>query len=183
MSPRWALLISGRGSTAQSVMDVMDAVNVTLVVSSRASAAGLYRARRAGVPTMTLPKEIPWEDLSRQLRKRGIERIFLLGFMRIIPESFLRDWDGRIWNVHPSLLPKHPGAKAVADALAAGDDLGVSIHDVIPEMDAGPVRRQLFVSAAAEHSVTGFAAAEQELVREFARARALRGWTDLPEVS
>lgn len=178
MSPRWALMISGRGSTAQAVMDLIGMVNVTLVISSRASAAGLFRARRAGVATMVLPKDIPWDDLSRQLQKRGIERIFLLGFMRILPEDFLSDWEGRIWNVHPSLLPKYPGAKALEAALAAGDDVGVSIHDVIPEMDAGRLRRQIHVATAAEYSTHEFSAVEQDLVREFARAQSLRGAVD-----
>lgn len=178
MSPRWALLISGRGSTAQSVMDIMDSVDVRLVVSSRANAPGLFRARRAGVPTMLLPKEIQWDELSRSLQKRGIERLFLLGFMRLIPESFLNDWTGRIWNVHPSLLPKHPGAKALEAAIAAGDDLGVTIHDVIPEMDAGPMRRQQWVSTAQDHSEIGFSAVEQHLVREFARSQSLQFLAD-----
>lgn len=175
MSPRWALLISGRGSTAQAVMDVMDSVNVTLVVSSRAGAAGLFRARRSGVATMTLPKDIAWDEFSANLKKRGIDRIFLLGFMRIIPESFLNHWEGRIWNVHPSLLPKYPGAKAIEQALAEGADVGVSIHDVIPEMDAGTVLRQIWVSTATDHSEIGFSSVEQSLVRDFARARSLLG--------
>lgn len=168
MSPRWALLISGRGSTAQAVMDVIDWVNVSVVVSSKASAAGLFRARRNGVPTMTLPQEIAWEDLHRQLRQRGIDRIFLLGFMRIIPASFLQHWEGRIWNVHPSLLPKYPGAKAIEQALADNADIGVSIHNVISEMDAGQLRRQRFVSSAADHSELPFAIDEQGLVRDWA---------------
>lgn len=174
MSPRWALLISGRGSTAQSVMDIMDSVDVRLVVSSRATAPGLFRARRAGVPTMVLPKDINWAELSRSLQKRGIERLFLLGFMRIIPETFLNDWAGRIWNVHPSLLPLHPGAKAIEAALAAGSDLGVTIHDVIPEMDAGQMRRQQWVTTAQDYSEIDFSAVEQNLVREFARVQSLR---------
>lgn len=166
--PRWALFISGRGSTAQAVMDVLDQVNVGLVVSSRAQAVGLFRARRAGVPTLLLPKDIDWETLNHSLKSRRIDRIFLLGFMRILPEHFLKHWQGRIWNVHPSLLPRYPGAKALERSLADGADVGVSIHDVIPEMDAGQIRRQVRVSSATAHDPILFSIREQDLVRSWA---------------
>lgn len=180
MSPRWALFISGRGSTAQAVMDVIDWVNVRVVVSSRANAPGLFKARRAGIPTMILPqdadKQVRWSELHQSLQQRGIERIFLLGFMRIIPESFLKPWSGRIWNVHPSLLPLYPGAKALESALVDNADVGVSIHDVIPEMDAGQIRRQLWVSSAGDYNAIDFSMCEQQLVRDWASRQSFRGF-------
>lgn len=168
MTPRWALFISGRGSTAQAVMDLFDQIDIRLVVSSKKSAVGLLRAHRMGIPTAILPKQIDWDEVDLMLRSRRIERIFLLGFMRIVPESFLTRWQGRIWNVHPSLLPQFPGAHAIRDALLAGADLGVTVHDVIPEMDAGPVRRQKWISTAAEHDEVHFSIHEQSVVRGWA---------------
>lgn len=68
-----------------------------------------------------------------------IDKIFLLGFMRLLPASFLQKWQGRIFNLHPSLLPLYPGKNAIEKSYEAGDAMGVSIHHVITEMDAGRV--------------------------------------------
>lgn len=144
MNARWAIFLSGRGSTAQAVMDLADAVDVRLAVSSNPQAAGLKRARRMGVATLAAPvvagsKKIDWEKLQSELERRRINRIFLLGFMRIIPGSFLRKWEGRIFNLHPSLLPSFAGANAIENSFASHEPMGVSVHHVIEEMDAGKV--------------------------------------------
>jgi len=90
-----------------------------------------------GVPTLLLPKKIDWELILRELEKHGITHIFLAGFMKIVPENFLRKWRGAIVNVHPSLLPKYAGLNSSDRAFRDKEDLGVTIHSVIPEVDAG----------------------------------------------
>lgn len=183
MSPRWAILLSGRGSTAQAVMDLIPAVNVTLVVSSRASAPGVLRARRLGIPVLILAKEVDWADLDRQLRVRQIQRVFLLGFMKILPSDFVASWQGRIWNVHPSLLPAYPGAKALERALADRAEIGISLHDVIAEMDAGMLRRQVRVCAAQDFDAIEFSQYEQRLVRDWAERQSFSGAFDFAQLA
>jgi len=171
---KWAILISGRGSNLQAILDSASAVDVRLVVSSKASAPGLLRAKRMGVPTLVLPKKIDWIELDRELRSRGIDRVFLAGFMKIVPAEFVAKWEDRIVNVHPSLLPAYPGLNAIESSHAEGADMGVTVHVVTPEMDAGPrllqrrcsvaeVRASEFPLAAASLLISR---AEQRLVRE-----------------
>jgi len=136
---RTALFISGRGSNAQAVMDMMADVNVTLVVSSRSDCWGVVRARRQGIPVLILPKKIDWQALDLALNERGIRRIYLLGFMRLIEASFCEKWAGCIWNLHPSLLPAFPGKNSIEDSYKAQADMGISIHEVTAELDAGPL--------------------------------------------
>lgn len=182
MMRRWALFLSGRGSTAGAALDHLGEADIRLVVSSRKSAVGLKRARRSGVPTLALEKDIDWVALSAELNARGINAIFLLGFMRLVPESFLAEWSGRIWNLHPSLLPDFSGARALERALESRSELGASIHDVIVEMDAGQVRLQKkfpwdYTSddAREERPEIGFSAHEQGLVRQFLLSNSMRG--------
>lgn len=151
---RWAVLISGRGSNLASLLEAPE-VDVRYVLSSQADALGLAKARRAGVPTDVIPriasataKSLDWEWADRSLRARGIEQIFLLGFMRIVPASFLSRWRGRVFNVHPSLLPRYPGLRALERAYADGEACGMSVHEVIEEVDAGRILRQRSVGIA-----------------------------------
>lgn len=137
-SEQVALFISGRGSNAQAVMDLIDA-NVTLVVSSKAHCWGVVRARRQGIPVLILPKKIDWQALNSTLNQRQIQRIYLLGFMRLLEADFCQKWAGRIWNLHPSLLPAFPGKTSIEDSYKAQADMGVSIHEVTAELDAGPL--------------------------------------------
>jgi len=183
---RWALFLSGRGSTATAAMDMLDEVDIRLVVSNKVTAYGLKKAKRLGVPSLLVgqgaDKKIHWEKLDEELRNRGVNAIFLLGFMRLVPESFLKNWQGRIWNIHPSLLPAFPGAKALERAIESRSDLGATIHDVIVEMDAGKVCLQKklnwdhdLAAELYEHPQTGFSALEQTLVRKFIMKQSLRG--------
>ncbi len=126
----------------QAVLDGLSHLDVRLVLSSKAEAAGVRRARRQGVATEILPKVIDWRLVDQTLRTRGITHIFLLGFMKIVPGDFVDKWAGSILNVHPSLLPKFPGLKAIESSHAAGAAMGVTVHVVTPEMDAGPVLLQ-----------------------------------------
>lgn len=137
-SEQVALFISGRGSNAQAVMDLID-VNVTLVVSSKAHCWGVVRARRQGIPVLILPKKVDWQALNLALRQRQIQRIYLLGFMRLLDAEFCQKWVGCVWNLHPSLLPAFPGKTSIEDSYKAQADMGVSIHEVTAELDAGPL--------------------------------------------
>ena len=135
---RWAVFISGRGSNLQTLLDGIEENRIVLVVSSSAKAPGLLKARRAGIPTLILEKKIDWMALHSELVHRQISRIFLAGFMRLIPASFLEAWEAAVLNVHPSLLPAFPGLHAIESSYAAEGEMGVTVHVVTPEMDAGP---------------------------------------------
>jgi phosphoribosylglycinamide formyltransferase-1 len=134
---RWALFISGTGSNLNAVLDMRDHIDVAVVVSSKRNAPGLLKARRAGVPTIVLEKNINWNLLHEELLRHRVDRIFLLGFMKILPEDFVSLWKGRALNVHPSLLPKYPGLNGVEQAIEKRDLVGVTTHEVVAQMDAG----------------------------------------------
>lgn len=145
---RWAVLISGRGSNLASLLESPD-VDVRYVLSSRANAQGLAKARRAGVPADVIPLRpnaaagaLDWDWVDQSLRLRGIEQIFLLGFMRIVPAKFLELWRGRVLNVHPSLLPNYPGLRSLERSYADREKCGMSVHEVVEEVDAGHILRQ-----------------------------------------
>ena len=139
MNKRWAVFISGQGSNLRAILQSPELAKVVLVVSSKKSAYGLVRARRLGIPTMILPKLVDWEVLDTRLRDAGVERIFLAGFMKIIPQSFVEKWPHKMLNLHPSLLPKYPGLHSIERAYSDGEAIGVTVHEVIPELDAGPI--------------------------------------------
>ncbi len=144
MKPRWGILISGRGSNLAALLDLGDEIDVRLVVSSSAQAQGLLRARRAGVSTELAPvaagtKKIDWAALDALLRARGISHIFLAGFMKVLPASFVDRWTGRILNLHPSLLPNYPGLNSIERAHTDRADMGLSVHLVTAEVDSGRV--------------------------------------------
>lgn len=154
MRTRWAVLISGRGSNLSALLDYPDEIPIAVVVSSKASAEGLLKARRAGVPTHVLDRKIDWPALTKLLRARGVTHVCLAGFMRIVPAEFVAAWRGRIVNLHPSLLPKYPGLESIALAYAAGDDMGVTVHEVDEGVDTGRVilqRRCLLSSEVHEY--------------------------------
>lgn len=82
-------------------------------------------------------------DSADMIELEGIDRIILAGYMRILSESFVSRWAGKIINIHPSLLPQYPGQNAIRRALEAGETAtGVTIHEVVAEIDAGPILRQ-----------------------------------------
>lgn len=162
-------------------------VDLRLVMSNRADAAGLAKARRAGVSTLPMPmmaaqsvnkssaSKIDWDAVAQILVQQRIEAIFLLGFMRIVPSSFVERFKGRIVNLHPSLLPAYPGLNSIAAAHAAGDASGATVHVVVPEVDAGPIVRQRTTANAPSGFCQSLAATEfsvhldeQKLVKEAA---------------
>ncbi len=139
---RTAILISGRGSTMQALLDLPSTLRVSLVVSSKASAAGLLRARRAGIQTLVLDAKINFDKLNEELKNRKIEKLILAGFMKIIPASFIAQWENKIVNIHPSLLPLYTGLSAFEKSFEEKNHMGVTLHKVTAELDGGPILRQ-----------------------------------------
>jgi phosphoribosylglycinamide formyltransferase-1 len=150
------VLISGRGSNLQALIDACGdpgyPAEIALVISNRADAAGLERARHAGIATTVIPHtqypDRPRFDaaLDAALRRAGVDIVCLAGFMRMLTPGFVDGWDDNILNIHPSLLPAFRGAHAHADALAAGVKItGCTVHIVRPEMDSGPILVQAAV--------------------------------------
>ena len=155
---RVAILISGRGSNMAALIDAAKVpdypAEIVLVVSNVAEAAGLDRARAAGVPTIVLDHKPFGKDraafeaaLQTILDEYRIDLICLAGFMRLFTADFVQRWSGRILNIHPSLLPLFPGLDPHGQALRAGAKIsGATVHFLIPETDAGPIIAQESVS-------------------------------------
>ena len=147
MDARVAVLVSGAGTNLQALLDdPAVGPHIVLVVSDRAEAGGLDRARSAGVRARVLdPTQHPSRDayglaLLDVLWAEEVDLVALAGFMRILSGQVVRAFEGRMLNVHPSLLPAFPGATAVRDALAWGVRVaGVTVHVVDEEVDHGPV--------------------------------------------
>jgi formyltetrahydrofolate-dependent phosphoribosylglycinamide formyltransferase len=153
---RVAILISGRGSNMQALVNGASGYEVALVASDRPDAAGLGWARGHGVATFALsPKGIGKpayeEALDAALREAGVDLIALAGYMRLLSDGFVARWRGRIVNIHPSLLPLYKGLDTHARALAAGDtQAGCSVHLVTEELDGGEVLGQSVVPILAD---------------------------------
>ena len=153
MNHRLAVLISGTGSNLQAILDAIDAgelpARVSLVLSNKANAAGLARAERAGVPAQAIDHRGFADRASfdqamiERIDAHGADTVVLAGFMRILSPGFVRHYQGRLINIHPSLLPKYPGLNTHARALEAGDrEHGCSLHFVTDELDGGPLIAQ-----------------------------------------
>jgi len=163
-----AVLISGRGSNLQALIDACADPNfpaeIVLVLSNVDGAGGLERARKAGIAT----KVISHKGLAREafdaaiddaLRAAGAEIVCLAGFMRILSDGFARKWEGRLVNIHPSLLPAFKGVHVHERVLAAGVKVsGCTVHFVVPELDAGPIIEQASVPVLADDTPETLAA-------------------------
>jgi len=145
------VLISGNGSNLQALMDFSDAGNyrVTGVISNKADAYGLTRAEQSNIPTTVVDhREYASRDQFDQALSAAIDNyqpglIILAGFMRILGADFVKRYQGKILNIHPSLLPDYPGTNTHQRVLDAGERLhGVSVHFVTEELDGGPVIAQ-----------------------------------------
>ena len=144
---RVGVLLSGSGTNLQAILDASgNEYEVSVVLSDRADAKGLERARTAGVDAVHVdPKRHAGRDafnaaLIDALRGHTVELVCLAGFMRILPPNFVRAFENRILNIHPALLPAFPGGHAVADALAWGAKVtGTTVHLVDEEVDHGPI--------------------------------------------
>jgi phosphoribosylglycinamide formyltransferase-1 len=145
---RVAVLISGTGTNLQALLDTVHGpeVEIACVASSRPDAAGLQRARRAGVETAVFAISDHPDRAERDralgdwLEARGVELIVLAGFMELLGAEFVRRFQNRIVNVHPSLLPAFPGVGALEQALEHGVRVtGVTVHFVDEHLDNGPI--------------------------------------------
>lgn len=150
---RVAILISGGGSNMLALLRDMGEAHYAqpvLVASNDPAATGLQKAAARGVPTAAVDhrpfakdREAFETELLRHIEAARPDILCLAGFMRILTPGFIRRYEGRMLNIHPSLLPKYPGLHTHARALAAGDkDAGCTVHEVTADLDAGPIRGQ-----------------------------------------
>ena len=153
---RLALLISGRGSNMAAILAAAGPdypAEPVLVLSNRADAAGLEVAKAREVPTAVVESRAFKGDrtgfeaaMEAELARHSVEIIALAGFMRVLTPDFVRRWEGRLINIHPSLLPAFPGLDTHARALAAGVRLhGCTVHLVTAGVDEGPILAQAAV--------------------------------------
>jgi phosphoribosylglycinamide formyltransferase-1 len=147
---RLVVLISGGGSNLQAFIDAaVDPAypcEVVAVISNRAGVFGLERAARAGIPAEVLDhtafasRDAFDTALAGRIDAHAPDIVILAGFMRILTPSFVARYDGRLLNIHPSLLPKYPGLHTHQRAIDAGDaEAGATVHLVTEELDGGPV--------------------------------------------
>jgi len=150
---RTAVLLSGRGSNLKSLIAACAApdfpAEIVLVISNVEGAGGLDIARDAGIATKVIPhKPFPSREafdaeIDAALRAARVELVCEAGFMRIHSAWFAQRWEGRILNIHPSLLPKFPGVKVHEQVLAAGEtESGATVHFLTAELDSGPIVAQ-----------------------------------------
>jgi phosphoribosylglycinamide formyltransferase-1 len=150
---RLGVLISGRGSNLQALIDaVRDGrlqATIAVVISNRADAAGLERARTAGIEALCIDhREFRSRDqhdqaVARELRARHVGLVCLAGYMRLVGAPLLTAFPNAVLNIHPSLLPAFPGVDAQRQALAHGVKVsGVTVHLVTQDLDGGPIVTQ-----------------------------------------
>ncbi len=148
--PNLGVLISGRGSNLQALIDAIAAkslgARIAVVISNKPNAPGLLRAESAGIETLTLnhrafdSRDAFDTALARELKARAVELVCLAGFMRLIGTPMLEAFPNAILNVHPSLLPAFPGVSAQAQAIVHGVKVsGATVHLVTGELDGGPI--------------------------------------------
>jgi len=152
VAKRVAVLISGRGSNLGALIAAQDAsYRIILVISNVEGAGGLEKAQRSGIATSVIPhtgktREAFDAEMDAALRAADADLVVLAGFMRILSDVFVRGWEGRLINIHPSLLPAYKGTRVHERVIAAKEALsGASVHFVVPELDAGPVIAQATV--------------------------------------
>lgn len=170
MKKRVAVLISGGGSNLQALIDAAknDAdfpAQIALVLSNKEDAHGLTRAKDAGIATHIIRhKDFPDREtfdqaIHKTLLEHKIEFVCLAGFMRLLTAGFVQQWQGKMINIHPSLLPSFKGTHTHEQALKAGVKIhGCSVHHVIPEMDAGPLIIQAAVPVLASDTAESLGA-------------------------
>jgi phosphoribosylglycinamide formyltransferase-1 len=189
---RIAVLASGRGSNLASLLAAFPAgdpvARVVQVIVNVPGAAAVDRAAAAGVPAATVPwtrdagdRETFETEVQRLLDQAGVDLVCLAGFMRILSPDFTRRWQGRILNVHPSLLPAHRGLHPQRRALQAGDrESGCTVHLVDAGVDTGPIvlqRRVPVLPDDDEAALTARILAEEHRAYPDAVRTVLRGGT------
>lgn len=161
-----AVLVSGNGSNLQALIDTTRDISqcmcadISLVISNKRDAYALKRAEKAGIPSLVLnhkdygSREEFDRAVSEALESNKIDIVCLAGYMRILSSEFVKKWHGRLLNIHPSLLPRHPGLNAQKQCLEAGDrESGCTIHFVDEGMDTGPIILQERVPVTANDTV------------------------------
>jgi phosphoribosylglycinamide formyltransferase-1 len=156
--PKAAVFASGTGSNFQAILERSDlACNVVLLVCDQPGAKVIEKAESYGVPTVVfLAKEYKdkrayEEMLVTKMKKVDVEWIFLAGYMRIVGETLLQEFDKRIVNIHPSFLPDFPGKDAIGMAFRAGvNKTGVTVHYIDEGIDTGPIIAQVEVEVLPE---------------------------------
>lgn len=172
---RIGVLVSGRGTNLQALLDAESrgelGGQIVVVISNKSKALALERARKLGITTIVITKiEFPErnefdEQMAEVLRCYRVDLVVLAGYMRMFTEQFINEFQSRIINVHPSLLPAFKGIKAQWQAVEFGVKVsGCSTHFVTPEMDSGPIILQKAVPVFPED--TGKALAERILPEE-----------------
>jgi phosphoribosylglycinamide formyltransferase-1 len=186
-TPRIAVVVSGSGTLLQALLDHAFGFTVSAVLSDRADATGLDRARAAGVPTAVVnladfPDRAGWDDaLVRAMDAFHPDIVVLAGFMRIVGDPLLRTYGGRIVNTHPALLPSFPGAHGVRDALAHGVKVtGCSVILVDAGTDTGPIIAQRAVDVLDDDDESSLheriKVVERELLVDVVGRMARNGW-------
>lgn len=185
------VLISGRGSNLQALIDAVQEgaldARIAVVISNRPSAAGLDRARDAGIETLVLDhrgfasRDAFDAAVASALLERGVQLVCLAGFMRLVGEPLLAAFPNAILNIHPSLLPAFPGIDAQAQAIAHGVKVsGVTVHLVTGELDGGPIVAQAAVPVRDDDTPDTLAARilleEHRVYPEAVRAVLAGGW-------
>lgn len=194
MTLRVAILISGGGSNMVSLVNSMTGdhpARPVLVVANSETAGGLTKAADLGVPTAWVDHR-PFKGdrlafeaaLQEKLEAARPDILCLAGFMRVLGAGFVEKWQGRMLNIHPSLLPKYKGLNTHARALEAGDDIhGCTVHEVTASLDDGPILGQREIKILPEDTAETLAArvlVEEhqlypEMLRQFAEAKAALG--------
>ncbi len=151
---RVAIVISGRGSNMTALIEAAKQdgypAEIVLVISNIADAGGLKSAREAGIETATVESKSFGKDreaferaLQDKLAAHKIDLVCLAGFLRLLTPWFVKQWDGRMLNIHPALLPSYKGLNTHERALKDGVKIhGATVHFVVPEMDSGPIVMQ-----------------------------------------
>jgi len=155
---RVSVLISGRGSNMAALIEAAKdktyPAEIALVISNRPDAGGLLVAQASGIATEVVDHTVYGKDraaferaLQAALEKNRIDIVCLAGFMRLLTAGFVKQWQHRILNIHPALLPAFKGLDTHRRALEAGVAVhGATVHFVVPEMDSGPIIAQAAVS-------------------------------------
>jgi len=152
---RLGILLSGRGSNFEAIADNVAAgklgAEIAIVISNRPEARGLEVARQRGLPSVCIPskgldRNIYDLMLVEELKKHSVDLVCLAGYMRLLSAGFIREFAGRVLNIHPSLLPAFPGLDAQHQALEHGVKVtGCTVHFVDEYLDAGPILVQAAV--------------------------------------
>ena len=148
-TPKIVILISGSGSNLQAIIDAVHSesfeAKISAVISNKAGVLGLERAKKANIPTVVIDHKLYPErqafdaHLMKEIEKHEPDLVVLAGFMRILTADFVKRYEGKMINIHPSLLPKYPGLNTHQRAIDAGDRYhGVTVHFVTAELDSGP---------------------------------------------